>query len=102
MENTGSFGAAIGGGQEIAAAMQRRGMGAGTTQQMSPAAASGGVPMPTEMEQAQAALPQTGAPQGPQQPDSELKIALEALGGFVRSEGTMRRELVKMQGMGGM
>lgn len=101
MENTGSFGAAIGGGQEIAAAMQRRGMGAGTGQQMSPAAASGGVPMPTEMEQAQAALPQTGTPTA-QPPDSELKIALEALGGFVKSEGSLRRDMVKMQGMGGI
>jgi hypothetical protein len=40
MENTGSFGSAIGGGSAIAEAMSRRGMGGGATNQVSPASAT--------------------------------------------------------------
>jgi hypothetical protein len=40
-QNTGSFGAAIGGGSAIAEAMGRRGMGGGVLQQTSPMSAQG-------------------------------------------------------------
>lgn len=102
-QNAGSFGAATGGSKELLAAMQRRGIDASALQQVSPGSAGGTAPVPpnVEMQAASSALPQPEqAPQQPQE-DSELKIALKALGGFVTSEGKMRRDLAtgRQQGM---
>lgn len=98
MDNTGSFGAAIGGGQGILQAMQRRGMDASTAQQQSPTSAGGGVPMPTDMEAASAALPGAApaAPTAP--PDSDTTIAMKALATVVTNDSKMKRDLATMQG----
>ena len=109
-DNIGSFGAAIGGGSALAEAMQRRGIDISTLQQQSPASAGGGVPIPqdpSQVQAAQAAIPQgTPAPQGTTQPkpeptDPELMVAMEALGGFVKSAGSTRRDLAKAR-VGGL
>ena len=110
----GQFGTAIGGGSALIEAMQRRGMSTGALQQQSPGSAGGGTPMPqppSELQSAQMAIPQempqeqqaptTGVTQPTPSTDPELSIALEALGGFVKSGGQTRRDLVKgkLQGM---
>ncbi len=111
-DNTGSFGAAIGGSSALMEAMQRRGMDTSALQQMSPAAAGGNIPMPqapSQLSVARAALPmeETNASPAPttgpasEPRDPELSIAMEALGSFVKSSGQTRRDLAKgrMQGI---
>jgi len=103
--NTGSFAGPIGGSQELLAAMQRRGIDASALQQVSPGSVGGASPVPAapEAAMASAALGGEVPVAGPAAPaeDSELKIALKALSGFVQSEGKLRRDLVtpKPQGI---
>ena len=107
--NTGSYGAAIGGGSALAEAMQRRGIDMSAIQQQSPASARGGVPIPqdpSQVQAAQAALPQAqpqsvGVTQPTQSSDPELMSAIEGLSGFVKSAGQTRRDLAKAR-VGGL
>ena len=100
----GSFGQATGGMDALKEAMQRRGVDASILDQVTPGAIGGTAPMPqnpSELTTAQAALPQESAPTEPTAPapaqptDPELSIALEALGGFVKSAGQTRRDVAK-------
>lgn len=95
MVNTGSFASSIGGSNALQQAMARRGLGVGATQQMSPMGAGDQV-MPEAVPETN---PQVGSmPQAtPKEEDNELKIALKALGGFVQSEGKLRRDLAGMR-----
>lgn len=112
-QNIGSFGAAIGGGSALAEAFARRGKDLSALQVQSPTSAGGAPPIPEAPpttnpsigtpQEAGAALAPEGIPQGApqlQEPDTELKIALKALGGFIQSEGKLRRDLVTMRGQG--
>lgn len=89
----GSFGAAIGGGDALKAAMQKRGMDVGALQQMSASAPGGQPPIPTSIDQSAPNVmpsPQQAInpPQEPRaQPRSaEMEIALKALKGVVDTE----------------
>jgi hypothetical protein len=118
-QNIGSFGAPIGGGSALAEAMSRRGIDLSALQQTSPASAPGAPPLPTgampqggDLATAQAAMPQEvpgampgAVPGATPEPESqstnpELMSAIEALGGFVKSEGQTRREVVKARTQG--
>ena len=105
-ENRGSFGAAIGGSQALTEAMERRGMDVSALQVTSPASAPGAPPIPqdpSQLDAAQVAIgqPPSGAttptPTAPPPPptDPELMVAMEALGTFVKSAGSTRKELAK-------
>lgn len=101
MENTGSFGAAIGGNQELMEAMQRRGVDASAMQQMSPGSVGGAAPMPTDMAAAQAAMPQAMGQPAPQQaPESDNTIAMKALATVVTNDSKMKRDLATMKAQG--
>lgn len=92
-QNTGSFASAIGGASALKSAMERRGISASALQQMSPASAGGQNTVPMGVPTTN---PQVGSmpEQNMSKPeDSELKIALKALGGFVQSEGKLRRDV---------
>jgi hypothetical protein len=100
----------------LAEAMSRRGIDLSALQQTSPASAPGAPPLPTgampqggDLATAQAALPpEAGAVPGAmpapepeaQSTNPELMVALEALGGFVKTEGQTRREVVKARSQG--
>ena len=114
-QNTGSFGAATGGGSALAEAMQRRGMDTSILQQITPGGGGGDTPMPQnpgDLQSAQAALPNESVQASPEpqtasqtpQPapptDPELMVAMEALGGFVRQAGNTRRDVVKAKSQG--
>lgn len=103
MDNqTGSFASALGGSGALKEAMSRRGIDASALQSMSPASAGGPSVVPT-------AVPTTNPDVGsipssavtpPKEDDSELKIALKAMSGFIGSEGKLRRDLVGYQKQG--
>lgn len=99
-QNTGSFGAAIGGSPELIEAMQRRGMDVSALQQGS---ATSAVPSPVapapDMASAQAALPQQ-APAEPQAPDSDVTIAMKALSTVVTNDSKLKRDLVNLRAQG--
>ncbi len=107
-QNTGSFGAAIGGGSALVEAMQRRGIDASALQAQSPASA-GGAPVPAPlpedgMQAAQAALPQGAGvtSPAPSQPDSDVTIATKALATMVTNDSKMKKDLATMQSQGVM
>ena len=78
-------------------------MDASVLQQQSPAAPGGAPPIAPSIPQP------TGSTQGvapsatlapPKEEDSELKIALKAMSGFIGSEGKLRRDLVGARNQG--
>lgn len=84
MNNPGSFGAAIGGGDAIQQAMQRRGMGVGVTQQVSPASpnfdqsaapvsGAGQSPMPAVPQGSPPSTGSQGLPAGSFEADTIIK-----------------------------
>ncbi|KKN11692.1 hypothetical protein LCGC14_1023990 [marine sediment metagenome] len=106
-ENRGSFGAAIGGSQALTEAMERRGIDVSALQVTSPASAGGAPPIPQDPSQLDAAQVAIGQPPSgattptpaaappPPPTDPELMVAMEALGTFVKSAGSTRKELAK-------
>jgi hypothetical protein len=99
-EQTGSFASMLGGSDALKQAMQRRGIDTSALQSQSPASAGGQSVMPTGVPTTN---PQVGSmPEGSMSKpeDTELKIALKALGGFVQSEGKLRRDVVAGQNNG--
>ena len=112
-QNIGSFGAAIGGGSALAEAAQRRGIDLSALQQRSPASAGGAPPIPEAPptinpsvgtpQEAGAALAPEGVPQGipqPQEPDTDLRIALTALTKFVGDESKLKKDVLTLRGQG--
>lgn len=98
MDNqTGSFASMLGGSDALKQAMARRGIDVSALQQMSPASAGGQVVVP---ESVPTTNPDVGGLPQAKESDSELKIALKALGGFVQSEGKLRRDVVNAQSIG--
>ena len=101
--NTGSFGSAIGGSQELMAAMQRRGIDVGAAQATSPASAVGApVPPAPDMASASMALggqPASAAPAA-EEPESDLRIALSALTKFVGDESKLKKDVITLRGQG--
>ena len=107
----GSFGAATGGTDALREAFERRGVDASILDQVTPGAVGGAAPIPQapqDINAAQAAIPQ-GVPQEVptetplaevQSTDPELNLAIEALGGFVKSAGQTRRDLAKARVQG--
>jgi len=94
-----SFGSAIGISPALLEAAQSRGINL-----QSPASAGGGTTMPqppSQLESAQAALPQpldAGAvtpPTAPEAPDSDARIALKALSKVVTDESSTKKDLAK-------
>ena len=113
-QNTGSFGAAISNSpQDLSAlkqAMQTRGMDVSALDQVSGGSVAGTPPIATpqditgtsDIAGAQAALP-TGVPQtpqAPQEPDSDMQIALKALVGVTKSESKLKQSVLDLRGQG--
>lgn len=85
----------------IRAAMERRGMSIGATQQMTPTTpAAQPMPQPTDIQAASAALPPTGQPQPAQPPDSEIMIATKALATMVTNDSKMKKDIATMRTQG--
>jgi len=105
-QNTGSFGAAIGGSDALKEAMQSRGMDTSILDQQSPASAGGApsIPIPPTAtnpsvgtpDAATAALTPIQAPP----PDSEVMIATKALATVVTNDSKMKKDLVSLRGQG--
>lgn len=94
VQNSGSFGSVLGGGEFLKAAMQRRGIDTGVLDQMSPAV--GGSPVSPDVPQgapnigpspSQVMTDQTPQAQpGASSRSAEMDIALKALAGTVKTE----------------
>ena len=105
-QNTGSFGAAIGGGDALKAAMQRRGIDASLLDQVSPAAPVGPSEVPPALP-ADAGIPSqvTGGVAGVPAPaiekapfrSGEAEIALKALAGTLRVENKIAEALLGLR-----
>jgi len=102
MNQTGSFGASIGGSNSLKQAMSRRGIDASVLDQQSPASVGGQSAVPTSVPVTNPSIGTTPSAEvtPPKQDDSELKIALKAMSGFIGSEGKLRRDLVGYQNQG--
>jgi len=109
--NTGSFGAAISNSPQdlsaLKASMQSRGIDTSALDQMSGGSVAGtqvAPPMPSESTMAQAALPQDPAAGVTQptakEPDSDVTIAVKALGGLIKSDSDLKKSVVQMRSMG--
>lgn len=91
-QNTGSFGAAIGGADVLKQAAQRRGMDASILDQVSPAAATSTEVAPPLEGTGAVPVPSSPQPSGGQQNagtpfrSAEMEIALKALAQTVRTE----------------
>ena|SRR3990167_11210949 len=103
--NTGSFASTIGGSDALKQAMMRRGIDASALSQVSPGSVAGGssvAPAVPETASANAAL--GGMPQGGQtpseEPESDLRIALQALTKFVSSESSLKKDLIGLRNQG--
>jgi len=104
-QNTGSFGAAIGGSDALKEAMQSRGMDTSILDQQSPASAGGApsIPIPPT-----ATNPSVGTPDAataaltptPKEPDSETLIASKALAGVLKADGEVKKMIVQLRGQG--
>ena len=104
-QNTGSFGAAIGGSDALKQAMGRRGMDASALDQVSPAAPTGpssvapGIPPDANMGAAAPGAapvdPAMGTMEEKQTPRSaEMEIALKALADTVKTENKIAETLI--------
>jgi len=106
-QNTGSFGAAIGGVDALKAAMQRRGMDAGIVDQMSASAPGGGSPVAAPVQgssQVAPSIDQTlqAPPSGGGQPKAqtrsgEMDIALKAMKGVIDTENKIAQASIGLQ-----
>jgi len=87
-QQTGSFGAGLGGVQALKSAMQRRGIDSSILDQVSGAAPSGPSPAPGIAPTNDIGLPQTQLAQPAKVParSGEMEIAIQALAGVVKTE----------------
>lgn len=97
--NKGSFGAGVlGDTSALRAAMDAKGIDSSVLEQVSNAAPTGGTNISPPLPQGD---PNVGVPQQavqpPKEPDSDVKIALKALGAFVTSEGKVKEIVAKGQ-----
>ena len=111
--NTGSFGIGLGDISALKESFARRGMDASILDQVSSASAGGAPPIPEAPpttnpsvgtpQEAGAALAPEGVSQGapqPQEPDTDLRIALTALTKFVGDESKLKKDVLTLRGQG--
>lgn len=103
-QNTGSFGAGLGGIDALKAAMQKRGMDASVLDQVSASAPTGpsavapaiGQDANNVMSQTPQAPQEIAGEQGPQTRSGEMEIALKALAQTVSTENTIAKQALKL------
>jgi len=106
-QNTGSFGASLGGVDALKAAMQRRGMDAGIIDQMSASAPGGGSPVAAPVQESSQVAPSINqtlqaSPSGAGQPkvptrSGEMDIALKAMKGVIDTENKIAKASLGFQ-----
>ncbi len=101
VQNTGSFAAGLGDVSALKQAMARKGMDVSVLEGISGAAPTGPTSVAPRLPQT---TPNVGVPQQavqpPKEPESDVRIALKALGSFITSEGKVK-EIVAKGRMGG-
>jgi len=102
-QNTGSFGAAIGGSDALKASMDRRGIDASLLDNISPAAPTGpsevSPALPGEATASQVTGAAPAAPTGGATPtrSGEMEIALKALAGTVKTENKIAEAVLGLR-----